>query len=655
MKNVEDDLNLIDGLADYSQFRDRVGAGTEQLRSWLQENGLLDENGERRLERALTRLRDEQLTVAFVAEFSRGKSELINAIFFSDYADRVLPSGIGRTTMCPTELRAPLPGNMPQISLLPIETASRGAISELKNHPEHWQVQPIPESTLEMLQHAFARVRETTRVTEEECRKLGFAIDATGQKGLQPDADGMVQVPRWRHAIIEFDHSLLAQGLVILDTPGLNAIGAEPELTFSLLPSADAVLFILSADTGVTQSDLAIWRDYVRPRSMMDSRRGQFVVLNKIDSLWDGLRNDEAINEEIDQQAATVAEMLGLPASQVFPLSAQKALVGRIQNQPRMVARSRIEPFERALAHDLLPTKKQIVAENLHATAFNVIDRARETLLLQQASLQTQISELDGLRGKNHTVIEYMMEKIVEEKNRFDEGLKQYHAVRSVFSTQSGKLLASLDAAALQKESERVRQKMFKSIFTRGQKKSMENYFAKLREGLAKAQAEAAEITAMLDATYKRFATEHNLKLTPPVGFSLRRFEREIDRLQEAFDRKVSGAFLFAALEQRVLSQKFFDTVATQAHRTFEMANHEAGQWLGSAISPLENQIRDYQLQLKRRLDGVKRINQSTDALEPRVAELTTQREATQQRLLRLAEHAEALYQALEIDEDDTP
>jgi hypothetical protein len=55
-------------------------------------------------QRALARLRDDRLSVAFVAEFSRGKSELINAIFFADYGQRILPSSPGRTTMCPTEL-----------------------------------------------------------------------------------------------------------------------------------------------------------------------------------------------------------------------------------------------------------------------------------------------------------------------------------------------------------------------------------------------------------------------------------------------------------------------------------------------------------------------------------------------------------------------
>ena len=64
------------------------------------------------------RLQQDKLVVAFVAEFSRGKSELINALFFADTGRRVLPATPGRTTMCPVELyhdpRAPA-----RLSLLP--------------------------------------------------------------------------------------------------------------------------------------------------------------------------------------------------------------------------------------------------------------------------------------------------------------------------------------------------------------------------------------------------------------------------------------------------------------------------------------------------------------------------------------------------------
>ena len=70
---------------------------------------------------SLERLHQDKLVVAFVAEFSRGKSELINAIFFADFGQRLLPSSAGRTTMCPTELLHD-PSRPPSIRLLPIET-----------------------------------------------------------------------------------------------------------------------------------------------------------------------------------------------------------------------------------------------------------------------------------------------------------------------------------------------------------------------------------------------------------------------------------------------------------------------------------------------------------------------------------------------------
>ena len=90
-------------------------------RDWIGQQNLLDSRYARRIERILETIQDDYLYVAFVAEFSRGKSELINATFFSDLGRRVLPSTAGRTTMCPTELRydEDVP---PGISLLPAET-----------------------------------------------------------------------------------------------------------------------------------------------------------------------------------------------------------------------------------------------------------------------------------------------------------------------------------------------------------------------------------------------------------------------------------------------------------------------------------------------------------------------------------------------------
>ncbi|HLL20275.1 MAG TPA: dynamin family protein, partial [Rubrivivax sp.] len=105
----------------------------------LHEQDLLDDSDAAVLAGLRDRLVSEKLVLAFVAEFSRGKSELINAIFFADAGRRVLPATPGRTTMCPVELRweADVPT---RLALLPIETRLRGlSLAEMRPRDEHWQ------------------------------------------------------------------------------------------------------------------------------------------------------------------------------------------------------------------------------------------------------------------------------------------------------------------------------------------------------------------------------------------------------------------------------------------------------------------------------------------------------------------------------------
>ena len=180
----------------------------------------------------LERLREDRLNVAFVAEFSRGKSELINAIFFADYGDRMLPTSAGRTTMCPTELLYD-PARPPRIELLPIQTraSANSSVSEYKRFPDQWHTVALNVESPDSMQDALRHVSENIRVTPEEASHFGFHVGESNIANLQVGEDGLVDVPRWRHAIINFPHPLLKQGLVILDTPGLNAIGTEPELS----------------------------------------------------------------------------------------------------------------------------------------------------------------------------------------------------------------------------------------------------------------------------------------------------------------------------------------------------------------------------------------------------------------------------------------
>ena len=96
--------------------------------------------------------------------------------------------------------------------------------------------------------------------------------------------------------------------------------------------------------------------------------------------------------------------------------------------------------------------------------------------------------------------------------------------------------------------------------------------------------------------------------------------------------------------EKHTLTQKFFETIAVQARKTFEVANRDVENWLRAVMSPLETQVREYQLQLKRRLESVKRIHQATDTLEDRIVELQQSEQAVLVQIDQLTDLANAIH-----------
>ena len=205
-------------------------------------------------------------------------------MFFADTGRRVLPAAPGRTTMCPVELGYE-PDVGPALALLPIESRLDGAtIADLRSRAKAWTHIPLEGVGAERLAEAVAQVVRTQWVAQDKARALGFWDDERREDNPPVDADGRVEIPVWRHALINYRHPLLERGLVVLDTPGLNALGAEPELTLGLLSTAQATVFVLGADAGLTRSDMALWREHLAPRSL-----AHFVLLNKIDALRDPL------------------------------------------------------------------------------------------------------------------------------------------------------------------------------------------------------------------------------------------------------------------------------------------------------------------------------------------------------------------------------
>ncbi len=522
----------------YGAWRAEVAAALEGYGAALAAEGLADAATEQRLAQALARVREDRLSVAFVAEFSRGKTELINAIFFADYGQRILPSSAGRTTMCPTELLYD-PALPPCVRLLPIETrADRRSTSDYREDEAAWTLLPLDLASPERMHETFLQVSMTVGVPPADAQRYGLYDPDDSDPATGPGEDGMIEIPRWRHAIINLPHPLLKQGLVILDTPGLNAIGTEPELTLNLIPNAHAVLFILAAETGVSKSDIEVWRTHI------GAGPGRIAVLNKIDAMWDELKTAAGNDAEIARQQENVAQLLGLEPRHVYPVSAQKALVGRITGDMALYEKSRLGALEAALFHDLIPARTDIIRRQLGADLDALLAAQQAQLGSRMRELVDQLQELKGLRGKNQAVIAHMMRRIDAEKKEFDTSLFKLQGTRAVFARLSTELYTKLGMDVVQQEIDAVREAMQATRFATGMRAPVRAFFDQARANLADSQAKIAEISAMMDSMYRKFSAEHGLSLPQPVSLSLDRYREDIDATEAAYTRQFGTATL---------------------------------------------------------------------------------------------------------------
>ncbi|MDH4133788.1 MAG: dynamin family protein [Gammaproteobacteria bacterium] len=633
----------------YSTWRKGLFQAVSDLRSWLQSQELADVQLDQRIDQVLSTLRDDKLYVAFVAEFSRGKSELINAIFFANFGQRVLPSSAGRTTMCPTELMFDK-GTAPCVRLLPIETRSSGtSVTELKGFPEQWKTVPLDIESPEKVSQALMHIAEIKKVNRDTAQSMGLHVaEEETQNGMSLTIDGMVEVPMWRHAIINFPHPLLEQGLVILDTPGLNALGTEPELTLSLLPSAHAVLFILAADSGVTKSDIQVWHDYIN-NPKHGANKGRMAVLNKIDGLWDDLKKPEEIQREIERQAHDTAKHLGIEVRHVYPVSAQKALLGKVTGDRKLVERSRISELEDALGKEMIPHKRDIVRDNISGDMADVIKSMRLVIMQRLKGVYEHMEELASLNGKNQDVIDHMMDKVKVDKEAFEKSLMRFQATRSIFSQQTNVLYTHLNLKNLDRLIAETKKDMETSMTTAGLKTCMTNFFKQSQATLDEVAKQAQEIKELMDGVYKKFQDEHGLTNVKPKAFSVMKYLRELKRLEEKHAQALSGMSLYMS-EQNSVIRKFFDSAVGKARAIYSLANRDADNWLKTIMSPMESQVREHQIQLRRRLESIKRIHKATDTLEDRLKELEQVRTGIRTQEKDLETRVEKITKVLNLD-----
>jgi hypothetical protein len=539
--------------------------------------------------------------------------------------------------MCPVEL-AWDGDETATLMLLPIATRLEGqSLGELRLQRRAWTIRSLQIDDPEKLAQSLQEVTRTEWVSRDTARDLGFWSDDAPDDNPPVDAAGRVEVPAWRHALINYPHPLLKQGLVVLDTPGLNAIGAEPELTLGLLPTAHATVFILGADTGVTKSDLGVWRDHLGGQSL-----SRFVVLNKIDALADPLAAVGEVDAQITKQCRETAQTLGITSDRVFPLSARQALAARIAKDDRALLESRLPRLEAALGSQLLPQRRQVLEQVVLDGAQQIDTHVTRRLGDHRRQLAEQMLELRGLRGKSGGKLRLMLQRVEAETAEFEQCTVRLQAMRMVHSRMLKDALLGLSSDRLREEVGQMQAQMRASLLNLGAKKAFVALCARLRALLDGAGKRSDEIREMLGASFAKLNGEFGFSLAMTRAPDLSRFHEELALIEHSYV-KYLGLTQALRLSQPKFMEQFRRMLVSKLRVVFENASAELELWNKSASSQVDSQLRERRRNFGRRHESLERVQTAASELESRIKELEDHDERIQGFLRRSRELLDAL------------
>jgi small GTP-binding protein len=409
----------------------------------------------------LPKLADERFNLVVLGEFNHGKTTFVNALL----GEPLLPAGITPTT---------------------------ATINHIV-----WGETP----------HARA-VLYDGGVVDIEPAQLSDYLTIDGSHSEQT-----------RYVELAYPAPILRDRVTLVDTPGVNDMNeARAEITYSYIPRADAVVFLLDSTQPLKRSE----RTFIQQRLLRRSRDKLIFVLGKADLLRD---------DELQQVQAFAAEHLAeiVPDPVIFAMSPRLHL----EKQPE---RSGMQPFLEFLRRYLEEQRTRILLDNAVGDGLRTVSYMQSSLGIKRASLELSVEELNQRVGEVRRRLEGSQQSLRENLARIKasgDGIKATirHDLRlfvDAFCEALPKEIDRADAADVKKYLQLFIQDKFKEWAEQEGDKA-----AQMLEHLAE---EIIQITN---------ENAHQVMEAISVGFGagLTRVELEVDTL-----RYDAGIFVLGAL-----------------------------------------------------------------------------------------------------------
>ena len=263
------------------------------------------------------------------------------------------------------------------------------------------------------------------------------------------------------------------------------------------------------------------------------------------------------------------------------------------------------------------------------------------------AEANNQLKELNSLSGKNEDVILHLMKKTRQEQTVYHKSVESFQANKKMFNDHHAQLLSTLSINALDKLMAETRKNMTGAWSTMKLKKSMKEFFDIINETMETANKHVENVNRLVQTIYRQFNKEHGLTETKPRLFSIVKYKRDLERLYfeaEAY----RNSPVMTMTEQAFVVKKFFISMVSHARNTLYQAHQEANSWSKAAMLPLVSRIKEHKDQMEKRLESLRKINESRDTLQTRMAELSKTAELLQSQLQDLNKLMETLNKPLE-------
>ncbi len=313
---------------------DYQGKRSEVLSTLREVANLADESGAVTLAKKLKgdripRLEEEKFHLVVLGEFNHGKTTFVNALLGAP----ILPMGVTPTTA---------------------------------------------------VIHQVVHGERSARVVEEGGGERAVAWGDVGSYVVGGTSSAAVDSVRYLE--VHYPSAMLAGGVVLVDTPGVNDLNStRAEITYSYIPRADAVIFLLDANQILKESE----RRFLSEKLLAQSRDKVIFVINKVD-LLEPAEKEQALAYAHTQLSKLVAD------PKIYAVSAEGALNGDRQG-------SGLARLEEELTRFLTEDRGRVLLDNAldegirtAATLQRGIEVQRQALAMEKSELERRLKTLEG-------------------------------------------------------------------------------------------------------------------------------------------------------------------------------------------------------------------------------------------------------------------